>query len=214
MTLETQSAFARRLGCDRARVTRMKQRGELVGEDGRVMSPKSGLKINVEASLARMADMGVGQQRPDVAERHAAARGKALETSAPAGARAAASHAEEDGEPPIEGESGEESGLARNQRVALHYQNGLAKIDMALKMGNRFMRRDVVAEGREVGNALRAALERMIDQTAPRLALEGDPDSRARLIADQAAKVRALVNRQFPAALRRLRDAARSGKAA
>lgn len=75
MTLEKQSEFARRVGVDRAQITRWKSAGRLVMD-------QNGL-VEVEASLARVeATRG---SRHDVSDRHARERGQALQLDLPAG---------------------------------------------------------------------------------------------------------------------------------
>ena len=196
MTTETRAAFARRLGFDRSRIT------QLAGQ-GRVVLTPDGKLIEVEASLARMvatADPG----RMDVVERHAAER--ASKCRAPAAAPPPA--------PELSGDSLgiDPSGRARAKALRMHYENSTLKLEMGLRRGLRYERAAVRRESGSLRAMLRAVIERVIDQTAPRLAAASN-DMERRIILDQEIRrLRWMMKREMPRALRRMKDAGNSGK--
>lgn len=191
------AAFARRLGVNRSTITRAAQAGRLVlAADGRVL---------VQASLARWHATRGG--RLDVAERHAEARGGAV-----AGVAAAAT-------PPASGDSGPqgaeqgdgeayappEGSRAAWEAEKLAWQNRLLLVSLDLQSGARVPRPALQREAHGLGATLRATVERLIDQTAPRLAAATTDADRRRLLASEISAARRLVRREFAAALRRLR---------
>lgn len=183
MPLETQAQFARRLGVNRSTVNRHLVAGRLV---------LVGKRIDVEPSLARLAQ--VTGTRPDVAARHAAARARPEQSEAPVVAVA-------------EDSAGGER--AHYKALALQFENDQIKLEMALRQGVRLPLAEVKREAINVGAVLRASLERLVDQTAPRLAIIASDAERARLIQQHLRAVRRTLRAEFPRALRRLRDAAR-----
>lgn len=185
MPLETQAAFARRLGINRSTVNRHIAAGRLV---------MVGKRIDVGPSLARLAQ--VTGTRPDVAARHAAARAQPAPDPVPA-------LADDDS---ADGAAGER---ARYKALAMRAENDQIKLEMALRAGVRLPLADVKREALGLGAVLRAALERLVDQTAPRLAIARKDAERAALLAEQLSLVRRTLRAEFPRALRRLRDAAR-----
>lgn len=197
MPIETQAAFARRLGVNRSTVNRHIAAGRVVVRDG---------KIDVDASLARLA--ATTGTRPDVAARHAQARAP----QGGAGQRALASPAAARPPPPdIPAPSDHETGSkARYKAIALHFENADIKLGMALRRGIRHPLPELRREAAGLGATLRSALERLVDQTAPRLAVLHNPADRAALLAAEIAAVRRLIRHEFPRALRRIRRAARA----
>ena len=211
---ETLSDFAKRIGVHKSTITRAAQAGRLaLSPEGRVM---------VAASLARWHATRGG--RDDVAARHAQARGHAVPHPypyltpeiAPAGradpaagllhaaataATAAAAHSDDDD--------------ATAGPVRLGYQvaretwrNALMRLEMDLATGAQIDRQAAIQEAASLGGLLRAAVDRLIDQTAPRLAAAADnPAERRRLLQAQLAQVRRQMRREPPQALRRLRPA-------
>lgn len=193
MDSETPSAFARRLGINRSTVTRAIQAGRLHLVEG---------LLDIESSLHRWADTKAGT-RPDVAARHAAQRQRAKEThpseEISTGGRAAPRSSVSEGLP-------EEAGtqpyyVAR--RIAA--QNNLVKLSMALRAYRRYPLESVRREAHALGGTLRDALDRMVDQTAPPLAVLSAPEDRQRLIERQIAAIRRIIRRELPRAMRRLR---------
>lgn len=196
-------------------ITRMGQDGKLVMQGG---------KIHVEASLQRMDALGLGKMRSDVADRHAReaqiqtqagqyipAQGQADKTpqNAPQRATPAAT---------LEANAAEDPGIdtsqskTRYKTLALHYENQTIKLGMGLSRGLRYYRQDVRDEAHSLANAVRAAVERLIDQTAPRLAVIPGHNDRGVLLRREVRKLARLINREYPNALRRLRKSARKGK--
>lgn len=188
MPLETQAQFARRLGVNRSTVHRHLAAGRLV---------LVGQRIDVEPSLARLAQ--VTGTRPDVADRHAAARGRPVVVTA----------TEPTPEPADDTGDGAAGERARYKAAAMRYENDQIKLEMALRAGSRLPLPAVKREAMAVGAVLRAALERLIDQTAPRLAIMRDPAERAALLRRELRAVRRTLRAEFPRALRRLREAAK-----
>lgn len=216
------AAFARRLGVNRSTVTRAAQAGRLVmTADNRVL---------VAASLARWhATTGT---RADVAARHAAARGAAVEPGARAlhvasagnpatSAATLASPAPQtdqqgafpgsggpnDAEAPPEPTadvSGAQRAAAEAERLT--WQNALLGLSLELTRGGRIPRAAMSREAQGLGNALRAAVERLIDQTAPRLAAAAaSPAEQRSLLRGELAAVRRQLLGEFSRAMRRLR---------
>ena len=196
-------------------ITRMGQDGKLVMQGG---------KINVEASLERMDALGLGKMRGDVADRHAReaqirtqsgqgipTQGQAEETPQKAPQRATqtatpeASAAEDPGIDTSQSKT-------RYKAIGLHYENQTIKLGMGLSRGLRYYRQDVRDEAHSLANAVRAAVERLIDQTAPRLAVIAGHNDRGILLRREIRKVARLINREYPNALRRLRKSARQGR--
>src|SRR5574337_927461 len=139
-----------------------------------------GEEIDVEASLARW--HATAGARSDVAARHAAQRGAPLPGAIP--------HHGKPAEAPQEAASGLElpetpsdTGRARFAAV----------------------KREALA----LGATLRSAIERLIDQTAPRLAVLPAAERQA-LLAAEIAPLRRLLRGEFPRALRRIRQESRS----
>lgn len=198
-------------------ITRMAQDGKLV---------LIGKKIDAAASLARLDALGIGKMRPDVAARHAAQTaqeaGHATQTAQaipesirhaarPAHATVGATTAATDNL-----DAGLETGgagKARYKALNLHFENQLIKLGMQLARGQRFYREPVKDEAQGLGGALRAAVERLIDQTAPRLAVLSNHMDRGVLLKREARHIKRLINLEYAGALRRLRKSAKKGKA-
>lgn len=208
MTLETKAAFARRLNWNRSTVTRAAQAGRLV---------MVGSLVDVEASLARLQSTEGG--RADVAARHAAERGQGGATPAPAAQNATAAQ-KTPRTPEIDAASmGDVAGAtdggsrARYKAMVLHFENQQIKLGMAMARGLRFAHQDVTREATAMGAIVRSAIERVIDQTAPRLAVMTAADRRRHLLATELRAVRRALRAEFPRALRRLRSAQQRGQA-
>lgn len=196
------------------------------GQDGKIVLVGEGraAKVNVAASLARLDALGVGQMRPDVTARHAheAAQDDAqrAQTVTPmpthhhvadrpaprnTGATAAVTDAGLDGV-----ETGG-AGKARYKAAALHYENSLIKLGLQIARGQRYDIAAVKDEAAALGNALRAAVERLTDQTAPRLAVLPSHLDRGVLLRREVRRIKRLLNLEHAAGLRRLRRAAKKG---
>lgn len=196
-----QSAFARWMGVNKSNVSRAKAAGRLV-------LTADGL-VDFEASAARWKTTAGG--RADVAdrharERHAAGRGGVLPTPQPSAEKSLSGR----GEPTAGGISSE--GRAAPQALRLKYENDQIKIEMALR---RALRYELAATGREaagLGAMVRAGLERVIDQTAPRLAAAPDALARRQIVEREVRRLRWVLKRELPRALRRMREAGRAAK--
>lgn len=213
-------------------ITRMGQDGKLIMQGG---------KIDVEASLKRMDELGLGKIRSDVADRHAkdaqnqAQAGQGIPTQGQApqtpknaafdvnqSANQSATHdatsatAETQAGKEAETDPGIDSSQSktRYKAIALHYENQTIKLGMGLNRGLRYYRADVRDEAHSLANAVRAGVERLIDQTAPRLAVIPGHADRGYLLRREVRKLVRMLNREYPNALRRLRKSARKGKEA
>ena len=78
-------------------------------------------------------------------------------------------------------------------------------VSLDLQSGARIPRGALQREAHGLGATLRATVERLIDQTAPRLAAATTDADRRRLLVTELGSARRLVRREFAAALRRLR---------
>lgn len=204
MPLETKAAFARRLNWNRSTVTRAAQAGRLVLVGG---------LVDVEPSLARLKATEGG--RTDVAARHAAERGRSEHAPIRAAGNASTAptaprSAENDAQlaPDAAG-----AGRARYKAITLQFENQQIKLGMAMARGLRFNRKDVAREAVALGAIVRSAVERVIDQTAPRLAVMTAPDRRRELLGAELRAVRRALRAEFPRALRRLRSTQQRGEA-
>lgn len=191
MTTATQAAFARQIGYDKSRVTQLKHAGRIV------MAP-GGKLVDVEASIARIAETADPGRR-DVAERHAAARAVAGRPPLPEPAAIATAE-------PLPGLGLESGGRARAKAALMHFENNLLKLEMAVRRGLRFERATVNREAAGLGAMVRAGIERVIDQTAPRLAAARNELDRLRILDAELRRLRWVIKREMPRALRRMRD--------
>lgn len=192
--------FARWLGVNKSSVSRARKAGRLVlTAEGRV---------EFEASAARWQETSAG--RTDVAARHAANRGAAIPTAQPqqknaTAARSGASVPSLDaaGLP----QSGDDGSRTKAKALLLHYENAGIKLEMALRRGLRLDRAAVRREAAGLGAMLRAGIERVVDQTAPRLAAAGSELERRRILDGEIRRLRWIIKREMPRALRRMKDA-------
>lgn len=198
--VENLAAFARRLGVNRSTVTRAAQSGRLVlAADGRVV---------IAASLARWHATRGG--RDDVAARHAAARGHELPGVAAVATPATQPATTQIGplagdQATAEAQGADADSRARWEADKLAWQNRLLLVSLDLQSGARIPRPALQREAHGLGATLRATVERLIDQTAPRLAAAASDADRRRLLAAEIGAARRLLRREFGAALRRLR---------
>lgn len=211
MERENAAAFARRLGVNRSTVSRALADGRLIAVDG---------WLDIALNLQRWQDTKTGA-RPDVSARHAAKRG--------AGGPNPSMEAETAPQREITAllgdllvEDSPEAGSAEDRdsqaldatapHTLQHYaalklaaQNDLVRLGMALRAHRRYPLEKIRKEAQSLGGTLRSALERLIDQTAPRLAMLPGPE-RVALLAEEAAKLRRLLRREPLRALRRIRQ--------
>lgn len=141
MTLATQAEFARQQGKARSYITALKQAGRIVMEGG---------KVNVEASLARIAETA-DPNRDDVKERWAEQR------AAPVVAVDVENHDKI-------GSSYQEARAVKEKFAAM-----TAKLDYERAIGKMVERADVEASIEDVTSVIRQALEQMPHRTAPEL---------------------------------------------
>jgi hypothetical protein len=182
-------AFAKQIGCSVGWVQKLVDTGRCVlTDDGKIDGPAS------VARIAATADPG----RADVAERHAAARarqGGVARPVPPLGDLPAPALSADD---PI--------GRAEVKAMLMQYENAMLQIEQEMRRGKRFERAAVRREAAGLGAMLRAGIERVIDQTAPRIAATGDAVERRRIVGAEIGRLRAMIKREIPRALRRMRD--------
>jgi len=208
--LESKAAFARRIGVNKSTITRAAQIGRLVMQDG---------KVDVEASLARWHATAGG--RTDLTEKHAQQRGQIIpQVSQPAPAQknaTAGAYSPDTGtvampQPLVQlspsATIGADDDATRQEYRAtvLHYENQTIKLQMALDKGLRQRLAAVQREAYSLGAALQAAMERLIDQTAPRLAAQSQRDARATLLRDECTALARAIRAEFVRSARRLRQ--------
>ena len=213
--LETPAAFARRLGVHKSTISRAISAGRLVLDGG---------LLDVDASL-RLWQATKPGLRPDVLARHAAKRSPAIPEAIPAAAaprsapETASGAAEDDdaaagmdrllggdedgdGSPPAAAGSPR---LADYTQALLAAQNAMARLSIQLRTHKRYPADAIHDEAQALGATLRGALERLVDQTAPRLAVQRDPAARRALLVEQVKALGRTLRREMPRALRRLR---------
>jgi len=188
--------FARFLGVHKSSVTRAVQAGRIVREaDG-----------SIDFEKGRAAWHATSGGRADVSARHAAQRGSAIPTDHPEQKNQPAPHV---GPAPADIGGVDTAGDSkRSAKTALmHYENSQLKLDMALRRGMRFELSAVKREGAALGSILRAGIDRVIDQTAPRLAAAGSDLDRRRILDGEIRRLRWVIKRELPRALRRIKAA-------
>ena len=178
MTLESKSQFAKRINRAPSYITELISHGRIV---------LNGRRVDVEASLDLLAQTASGAN-PAVAARHEAARkGEAK----PRKKRVTAEVAE--------------GSRASYERLTQSVKNKHKELSFDLVLGNRFILGDVRREALALGNTLRATVERLIDQTAPRLSVMQDKNLRMRLLQDEITALKRVIKAEFPRSMRRLR---------
>ena len=202
--IETKAAFARRIGINKSNVTRAAQAGRIV------LTP--GGMVDVEKSVQRWYETKGG--RDDVAARHAENRQAAGSVPQPkaengTAARFTATAAQPAGDGNATG--GDGNTRTRYKAVAMQYENQSIKLEMALRRGLRYPLALVKREAFGIGSSLRAAVERVIDQCAPRLAVMTSDLDRRRLIDAELRRLRWMVKAELPRALRRMRGSGAAG---
>lgn len=175
-TLESKSAFARRLGVAPSYVTKLAHDGRLVLVDG---------QIEVETSLA-LIETTKDPNRDDVRQRHAKARDErrqATRQDKPADVPAATHTGRSPTPAPMAKPTVQAATVFREARAdRTHYQARQAEIRLAKLQGKLV---DVKAVRKIAGNdgaMIRTLLENLPDQAAPRLAPVRDPQVAARIL--------------------------------
>lgn len=193
-----QAEFARILGVSRSTVTRARQAGRLViDERGRVL---------VDESLQRYHETAGG--RTDVAERHAETRGAALPPAEAVEEDAQSDGSDDAGDSALPEDPGDDHTRTRLKAMALHYSNQQAKIELALRRHQRYRIEDVRQESLTLGSRVRAGVERLIDEMAPRLRLLS-PQERQDLIAERCGELAQEIRTEFRRAQARLKSGGR-----
>lgn len=187
----TKKDLADYLGVHKSSVTRAAQAGRIQPEaDGRYDFAK--------CAAAWHHSMG---GRADVAARHAENRGadipKPHTTQKNAPNRPAIDE--------LDGISTTDS-RAAVKAALLHYENSLMKIALALNRGVRVNRSAAGREAAALGAMLRAGVERVIDQCAPRLAATTDPQQRRAILDTEIRRLRWIIKREIPRAMRRMKN--------
>jgi hypothetical protein len=137
--------------------------------------------------------------RADVAARHAAQRGRVLPTPLPTKENAPAAD--------LAQVVPDDGSRAKAKALLMHYENSSIKLEMALRRGLRIELAAAKREAAGIGAMLRAGIERVIDQTAPRLAASSNELDRRRIVAAEVRRLRWMLKRELPRALRRMKDA-------
>lgn len=191
-----QVELARYLGVNKSSVSR-------AARAGRIRPEADGSYDFDKCAAAWRASSG---GRADVAARHAAQRGRVVGSTLPSAENAPAG--------PDSPQSGidislgnDTSGRQKAQTARMTYENQQLKLEMALRRGLRFERADVKREAHGLGAMLRAGIERVIDQTAPRLAAAADDLERRRILEKEIRRLRWMLKREAPRSLRRMKDA-------
>jgi hypothetical protein len=199
--IETRAAFARRIGINKSNVTRAAQAGRIV------LTP--GGMVDVEKSIERWYATKGG--RDDVAARHAESRGAVGSVAQPTAENGTAGRETATAAQPDVAPSGDGGTRTRYKAMGLHFENQSIKLEMALRRGLRYPVALVKREALGIGSSFRAAVERVIDQTAPRLAVMPDDLSRRRLIDAELRRLRWMIKSELPKALRRMRASGQAG---
>ena len=195
------------------------------GQDGKIVLVGEGrrAKVDVQASLARLDALGVGRLRDDVAQRHAQEAAQRAQTPRsdpnPTPAEKNASYRNSAAttaatEVDLGGVERTGAGKAQYRAALIHYENSLINLGLQLARGQRYDKALVKDEAAGLGNALRAAVERLIDQTAPRLAVLPHHLDRGLLLRREVRHIKRLLNLEHTASLRRLKRSAKKGKSA
>lgn len=189
-----QKDLARYLGVNKSSVCRAVKAGRVRAEaDG---------SYDFEKCAAQWQSSAAG--RTDVAARHATQRGAELPKSQQSPQNATTG---QETAAPLE----VDAGVANDSRTAakallLHFENSSIKLEMALRRGMRFDRSIVKREAAALGAMVRAGVERVIDQAAPRLAAAGNDLERRRILDGEIRRLRWILKRELPRALRRMRE--------
>lgn len=182
MTALSKSAFARQQGWAPSYITK------LVAQE-RIVLDATG-KVLVEASLKKL--KATAGSRSDVAARNASERKVKKANRQNPAALMVTLDALPDGS------------RAKYKADTISYENQLQRLNMALAQGLRFDNRAVRDESSGIGNTLRAAIERLIDTTAPRLAIAKTLEERERILQLELAAMRKTMKNAFPRAFLRL----------
>jgi hypothetical protein len=187
-----QQDLARHLGVNKSSVCRAVKAGRITAE-------ADGSYDFAKCTAAWHAGAG---GRTDVAARHAAQRGAAIpKPQANAETPPAAEFTQSAASLGVD-----DSGRAKAKAATMHYENSAIKLEMALRRGLRYERAAARREAAGLGALLRAGVERVIDQTAPRLAAAGNDLERRRIVEREIRRLRWVFKRELPRSLRRMKE--------
>ena len=193
MTILKKSAFAKLQGWSPSYITKLAAQGRLVLDENK--------KVIVEASLLKI--KATAGARDDVAARNAEVRTAKPRKKITANKKEAGELAKT-----IKPAKAVKELRAKNrvQHTAdkLDFENQLQKLKINLAQGLRFENRAVREEATGIGNKLRSEIERLIDTTAPRLAIAKTMDERNRILQIELSAMRKAIKNAFPRALLRL----------
>lgn len=175
MTIESKSQFAKRINRAPSYITELLSHGRLVLD-------QTGKKIDVEASLQRL-EATSSHANPSVSSRHAKTRGDSTAKQEKAN---------------------KSTERANYKSQILFYENEQLKLEISLRRAQRYELSEVRKESQNIGNTLRASIERLIDQTAPRLSVMKNHQDRAALLSAEIKKLKNVIKSEFPRALRRM----------
>lgn len=193
MTLETQSAFARRIGHAKSHITDLKQAGRLV-----MVGEGRGARVDVEASLARIEETR-DPNRDDVAARHAAARAAAHPGAAPSAAEPQAGQG--GALPPLDADR-TAAGYQRARAVKEHFAALQAKAEYEKAIGKLVESAEVARAAADLGAWHGAAVEALVAQLAAAVAACRDPEQIHAVIAERLTEFRAAFSARVGDALK------------
>lgn len=147
MTIETQAAFARRIGRAKSWITQLKT-------DGRLVMDATGRMVDVEASIERIRETD-NPARSGVADRHEESRRQA---QTPKGTGAGREDPDED------------KGYKHWQAVKMRADAEMAQMERDKKAADLVPRESAEFAIDDLGSAVRASLENVPDRWAPVLA--------------------------------------------
>lgn len=178
MTTLSKSAYAKKHGWAPSYVTKLIAQGRIVLDDNK--------KVMVQASDEKI--KATAGARSDVAARNLQQRETKTDKSPLA-----------DLNVPLD--ELPDGSRAKYKAMTMHFENQSKKLDMALAQCLRFDLAQVRDEALGIGNTLRAAVERLVDITAPRLAIAKTRDERARILTIEASALRRTLKNAFSRAL-------------
>lgn len=207
----TPAAFARLLGVNRSTISRAIAAGRLTLTDDGLLDP-----VQARADWQRSKHGG----RPDVAARIDANRRPGVPTACAPAAISQVVEADAIADAKIAADAEPDAaeaapGTMQAWRIArLVAENASLTLAMELATHARYPRDRLLDEAQAIGSALRAQLERLVDQLAAPIAAHREAEDRRRLIETECARLRRAARATFPAALRRLRESTTKEQAA
>lgn len=197
MTTETKSQFAKRINRAPSYIT------ELISH-GRIVLSENGNLVEVEQSLARLEETA-SHSRQGVAAFHESRRAQKKPPQAPEVKPEVTDAPKKRGRKPRGSDEVDEHSRQFYERVYQGAKNNIKQLEFDMSYGRRFAMVDVKKEGQAIGNSVRAALERLVDSLAPRLALISSKQEKKQLIEQEIKQLRRVIKGEFPRAFRRLK---------